>query len=322
MATITQQQQGTSLDKLEDGIEYALKFVTIISELVLLIGLGYAGFKLAHKGPTPDILDQIWLVSQVIALDLSAPGLFAMAKQARDNGDEKRAAWATRIAVILIIMSILTMAEGAITSYLSNIPEDVTKYVTLAMMIIRGGASVGYSVFRRLQKEDRIALVPTSPTQPPTPPTQPSTSPTVDAYVDERIAALENKFDRLLDVLQMMQQRQPSTLPTYITVEPSTVGDVDASTSNACSIDAPTVGDVDGNVGDVDESDTSACEASVADYPVIAGMQEETVKRVIDAYLNGTKWHKIPGNYSQTIKPIREAWEHLHNEISPAIEDM
>src|SRR6266496_1853420 len=99
-------QSRDSLDTLEDKIEYLLKFVTIISELVLLLGLAYAGFKLAHKGATPEILDQIWLVSQVLALDLSAPGLFAMAKQARDNNDPERAKWAIRIAGILITMSI------------------------------------------------------------------------------------------------------------------------------------------------------------------------------------------------------------------------
>lgn len=149
--------QRDSLDRLEDKIEYLLKFVTIMSELVLLLGLAYAGFKLAHKGATPEILDQIWLVSQVLALDLSAPGLFAMAAQARERGDDRRARWAIRIAIVLIIMSILTMVEGAVTSYLPGIPKPVILYVTLFMMIIRAGAAVGYSVFRRLHKAAHTA---------------------------------------------------------------------------------------------------------------------------------------------------------------------
>src|SRR6266516_1578040 len=152
-------QSRDSLDTLEDKIEYLLKFVTIISELVLLLGLAYAGFKLAHKGATPEILDQIWLVSQVLALDLSAPGLFAMAARAREQQNVERAQWAIRIAIVLIIMSILTMVEGAVTSYIPNIPDDVIRYVTLAMMIIRGSAAVGYSVFRRLHKAANVAPV-------------------------------------------------------------------------------------------------------------------------------------------------------------------
>src|SRR6266487_4072391 len=120
-------QSRDSLDTLEDKIEYLLKFVTIISELVLLLGLAYAGFKLAHKGATPEILDQIWLVSQVLALDLSAPGLFAMAARAREQQNVERAKWAIRIAIVL--------------------------------MIIRGSAAVGYSVFRRLHKAANVAPV-------------------------------------------------------------------------------------------------------------------------------------------------------------------
>jgi hypothetical protein len=159
-------QTRDSLDILEDKIEYLLKFVTIISELVLLLGLAYAGFKLAHKGPTPETLDQIWLVSQVLALDLSAPGLFAMAAQARDLGEEKRARWAIRIAIILIVMSILTMVEGAVTSYLPGIPHAAILYVTLTMMIIRGGAAVGYSVFRRLHKAEKYRSITPAQTVP------------------------------------------------------------------------------------------------------------------------------------------------------------
>jgi hypothetical protein len=44
-------------------------------------------------------------------------------------------------------------------------------------------------------------------------------------------------------------------------------------------------------------------------YPVVAGVSAEKVRQLIDAFLRGTKWRDMTGNYSQTIKPVREAWE-------------
>jgi hypothetical protein len=32
--------------------------------------------------------------------------------------------------------------------------------------------------------------------------------------------------------------------------------------------------------------------------------------------LQGTKWRDMPGNYSQTIKPVREAWERIQTTMS------
>src|SRR6266516_3040209 len=307
MAAITQQQEGDSLDKLEDRIEYLLKFVTIISELVLLIGLGYAGFKLAHKGPTPDVLDQIWLVSQVLALDLSAPGLFAMAKQARDNNDPERAKWAIRIAGILITMSILTMAEGAVTSYIPNVPEDITRYITLAMMIIRGGAAVGYSVFRRLQKAER--------------PTQPLQDARIDR-IEETINALTN---RLTTIVEGVQNQQPTQSPTQATqvVEITThaslqparlrIGRSHPSLHLLSQVATHTAHDED---EPADEADSEPIEQPIQVlYPVVAGVSAEKVKQLVDAFLNGVKWREMPGNYSQTIKPVRDAYELLNSSI-------
>lgn len=47
-------------------------------------------------------------------------------------------------------------------------------------------------------------------------------------------------------------------------------------------------------------------------YPVVPGISVEKVKQLIDAFLRGVKWRDMMSNYSQTIKPVREAWERLH----------
>jgi hypothetical protein len=50
-------------------------------------------------------------------------------------------------------------------------------------------------------------------------------------------------------------------------------------------------------------------------YPVVPGVSAEKVKQLIDAFLRGVKWRDMPGNYSQTIKPVREAWEGLQTTL-------
>jgi hypothetical protein len=47
-------------------------------------------------------------------------------------------------------------------------------------------------------------------------------------------------------------------------------------------------------------------------YPVVTGVSAEKVKQLIDAFLRRGKWRDMPDNYSQTIKPVREAWERRH----------
>jgi uncharacterized protein YoxC len=41
----------------------------------------------------------------------------------------------------------------------------------------------------------------------------------------------------------------------------------------------------------------------------VPGVSENKVREVLTAFLNGTSWRDIPGNYSRTIKPIREAYD-------------
>ena len=51
-------------------------------------------------------------------------------------------------------------------------------------------------------------------------------------------------------------------------------------------------------------------------YPVVTGVSAEKVRQLIDAFVRGTKWRDMPGNYSQTIKPVREAWERMQATIA------
>lgn len=45
----------------------------------------------------------------------------------------------------------------------------------------------------------------------------------------------------------------------------------------------------------------------------VPGVSSEKVQSVIAAFLSGTGWRQMPGNYSRTIKPIRDAFEASQN---------
>lgn len=156
---VATQQQGEryyrDLVFIDDGIEWILKACSKLAEMVLLIGIGYAGYKMTQHGNTNANIDAIWIVSQILALDLSAPGLLAMAKDAQENGETERAKWAKKIAGIMIVLSILSMVEGAAQYYFHNINGTAIDIASFSMMIARCGAAVGYSVFCRLHKSQR-----------------------------------------------------------------------------------------------------------------------------------------------------------------------
>ena len=160
MAAFQQQTERYIRDLvfLDDSIEFVLKFCTKIAEIVLLLGIGYAGYKMSQHGHSNETLDSIWIISQILALDLSAPGLFAMARQAKERQQDERATWARRLAFILIVLSMLSMVEGAAEYYFHGIDPQFIAIASFSMMIARSGAAVSYSVFCRMHKAERVSV--------------------------------------------------------------------------------------------------------------------------------------------------------------------
>jgi hypothetical protein len=325
MAAINQQEAArfTDLEWLDNGIEFALKFFTKIAEVILLIGVGYAGYKLAHRGPSNETLDQIWIVSQILALDLSAPGLFAMAKQARDSGQVERAGWARRIAIILIVMSILSMVEGAAEYFLPGISKDFITWASFLMMIARCGAAVGYSVFCRLQKAERSTQLAIQPTSPPTSPLHDEQV----ARLTETVNTLAATVAQVIEQVQSIPQPTPSTsvveVPTsdlHATIKPAVLkigqGQTGLHLLTMAATATDTSEDVIEGVAACEANTQVVQESAVTEYPVVPGVSDRKVRELINAFLTGTKWTEMKGNYSQTVKPVREMWENLHPSTS------
>lgn len=191
----TAQQQGEryyrDLVFIDDGIEWILKACSKLAEVVLLVGIGYAGYKMTQHGNTNANIDAIWIVSQILALDLSAPGLLAMAKDAQENGETERAKWAKTIAGIMIVLSIFSMIEGAAQYYFHDINAHAIDIASFSMMIARCGAAVGYSVFCRLHKSQRRTQL-------------------------VMVAALQSQIDAQLHEMEHMRQHHTQELQSTI----------------------------------------------------------------------------------------------------------
>ncbi len=338
MVVIVQNQQQetrfTDLEWLDNSIEFALKFFTKVAEVVLLIGVGYAGYKLAHRGPSNDLLDQVWIVSQILALDLSAPGLFAMARQARENDQHERAEWAKCIAITLIVMSILSMVEGAAEYFLPDVPKDFITWASFIMMIARCGAAVGYSVFCRLHKAERSTQLSIQPVQTPVHPVQVE-------QIDElkaQIAELANSVSQVhLSMSTLVQSVQINEQSGQIYTETCT--HVQAFRMKIDSVHTPvhvlnllnqTVADCEQATNEtaVEEqvnSDATQIDESVPEedaplvYPSVPGIAEDVVKQIIDLHLEGVAWSavgtQLSKNYSRIVKPVRDAYTQANSDM-------
>lgn len=315
VTTSTTTQKWSDLVWMDEGIEVGLRFISKLAEVVLLIGVGYAGYKIAHKGGTPPTLDEIWLVSQVLALDLSAPGMFASAKAATRAGELERAKWAKAIGISLIAMSILSMCDGAIQYYLVGlIPANIVTWSSLIMTIIRCAAAVGYSVYCRYSKVDTEEVV--SPQ-----PVQPAQNLNIQPIQDSRIDAITEEVSRLSAlVLQMSQtvnvyvnsQENGKSVQTHIQEIQEPVQQIEAT---AASIHT-------------DEEETpmndsqSAPDEPATTYPEVPGIADDVVKLIVDERLKGVAWSQVAinlgKNYTRVVKPVKEVYIATCTDIQAA----
>ncbi len=96
-----------------------------------------------------------------------------------------------------------------------------------------------------------------------------------------------------------------STITVQLVEE--TVNRVALSTDEApAQIEAPTVHNADTEGERPGEQGEHAGEKPVLSVP---GIPQEKVNQILALHLAGTSWRDIPGNYSRTIKPIKDAYE-------------
>lgn len=131
-----------------------------LAQLILLLAVAYAAYKVSPGHVDNTLLDQIWIIGQMIALDVSAPGLARIAKKEREAGNEDRANQLKKISKVLLWMGILTGAEVATFSFFPHIDGNIKNVVSWALMIGRVATALLYMyALHSGGKEDKSLLV-------------------------------------------------------------------------------------------------------------------------------------------------------------------
>jgi hypothetical protein len=257
------------------------------------------------------------LLLQVIFLDVGGLSLKTLASQAQDKGQARAAGNGRKMSMFLIGLLITTLALVTVNQLAPVAgkvygPEikTVAGYIDIGLILVRVISIVLYlNVVHDLKEHPALSI---QPTQSPTQPTQPS----IQIEIEEKI---EQRFKQLLEELQTVQKSQPIQEPTQPTQPSIQVVEEPTHEFGALMAGLSIIGDVARfAMGEpIVNEDVPLIEAAhkpveTIIYPPVPGVSAEKVKQLITLFEAGTQWRDMPGNYSQTIKPVRALYESLH----------
>jgi hypothetical protein len=261
----------------------------------------------SYPGPTNSII----LGVELIMLDFGAFALTPLAEQARNIGQEDAAMKAEAMAtwlIRLVMTTIIIVIVGQFSPIFGPGAQYVTgfvKYAEPVLILVRVGFIVKYiHVIHSLRGTTTLSIQPTS-------------APT-SLVQNERIDQLENTIQKLNERLtSIMQDRQyvgNVDQPTLLSTPPTQVIEEPTHEFGALMTGLSIITDVAKFATGVPMIEAAHKPVEQIIYPSVPGVSDRKVKELIDAFLSGTRWVEMKGNYSQTVKPVREAYEHLHPE--------
>lgn len=254
---------------------------------------------------------------QIIMLDFGAFALAPLAEQARNMGQEQAAKQAEDMAkflIRLVIFTIVLITIGQLSVVTGKVVGPIIKtvvgYAEPVLILVRVGFVVKYiHVIHSLRSSTTLDIEPTHY------PTQPIQNEKV-AQLEETISGLQVQLSTVVKALETSSSIQLPTQPTQgstqVREEPiHEFGALMAGLSIISDVAKFAIGEpiIDQDVPMIEAAHKPAEQVS---YPSVQGVSEKKVREIIDAHLSGTGWRDITGNYSQTIKPVRDAWESLH----------
>jgi hypothetical protein len=281
----------------------------------------------------PSILINGPKIVMSLAPEIILPGCFQQAQQARNNGDVIKGNLLLCLCALFGLLTLITLA-----SFIWHFSDAIANLI----LFIRCGAGISYTIILNISGHDEQAI------DPPQTPSQPAN----DDRIDQLTQTVNTLTAQLTTVLSITQNNNFLVAPLQEaslaeTSLPLTLPEAPQSSTRIPSphfstaiqplrlnirkgqtvlhllalIDQHTTVDSDGvkrkpvRQGRVEVQEVQK-EQSAITYPVVPGVSAEKVRQLIDAFLKGVKWRDMPGNYSQTIKPVREAWEGLHTNLS------
>jgi hypothetical protein len=256
---------------------------------------------------------------QIIMLDFGAFALAPLAEHARNTGQEQAAKLAEDMAKFLIRLVIFTIVLITIGQFspiagpkIGPVIKTIVGYAEPVLILVRVGFVVKYIHVIHSLRSSTLAIEPTH-------------QPTSDLHT-EKIEQLEKTIEqlneRLSTALLPAQHGENGGLPTsvievstpdlYRPMKPLHAG-INRSPSglHLLAMAAQSMEE-----DEPEEIVDTAIEASpvhppILQYPNVQGVSPEKVRQLIDMHLAGTAWSEMRGNYSQTIKPVRKAYELL-----------
>src|SRR5579884_870512 len=140
-------------------VDWAERLLAILARPTLLACVAYAAYKSVNHQYSNMLFDSIYLIAQVVAFEVAAPGLNTMADEAEFEGNEKRAARLRHTAKVGQWLGIATLVELAIVHL--NIIPGVTPFLSQGMLVARGAASIFFlSATGHKRGEDGQAVPP------------------------------------------------------------------------------------------------------------------------------------------------------------------
>jgi hypothetical protein len=245
----------------------------------------------SYPGPTNSII----LGVELIMLDFGAFALAPLAEHARNIGQDEAAIRAEAMAtwlIRLVMTTIIIVIVGQFSPIFGPGAQYITgfvKYAEPVLILVRVGFIVKYiHVIHSLRSSTTLDIQPT----------QAPTSHLQDTRIDQLEDTIRKLNERLTSIMQERKNVESVDQSTLLPILSTSI--LEASEQ----VDIPMI----------EGKSEAAIEAVVVQYPVVPGVSDRKVKELIDAFLNGTRWVEMKGNYSQTVKPVREAYEHLHPE--------
>jgi hypothetical protein len=262
-----------------------------------------------------------------LAPEIILPGCFQQAQRARHNGDGIKENLLFCLCALFGLLTLVTLA-----SFIWHFSAAIANLI----LFIRCGAGISYTIILNISGHDEHTPDPSQPAH--------------DDRIDQLTQTVNTLAAQLSTVLSITQNnhflvaplQEPSEaetpLPLALPDVPQSPSSMEVSSPHLFAAIQPlrlnirkgqtglhlltlmnqqTRVDPDGprrkpvREGHVEVQEVQKEQHAIV-YPVVPGVSAEKVKQLIDAFLKGVKWRDMPGNYSQTIKPVREAWERFH----------
>ncbi|MBA2391452.1 MAG: hypothetical protein H0V70_01750 [Ktedonobacteraceae bacterium] len=264
----------------------------------------------------PSILTNGPTTVMSLAPEIILPGCFQQAQRARYESDVLKGNLLFCLCALFGLLTLITLASFIwhFSGVLANL-----------ILFIRCGAGISYTIILNISGHDEQAIDPPQPAPDDRIEHLTQTVNTLTAQLTTVLSVTQNNQFLIAPLQEALPPRQPSlrdSVPHHLStiIQPVRLPGWKEPTglhlltmvAHQTAVEAEDLTHKREQEGHVEIQE----EASIITYPVVTGVSAEKVKQLIDAFLKGGKWRDMPGNYSQTIKPVREAWERLHSTLS------